>query len=356
MNRRVVTIAKIKVIFLTILFFVSTNVKPHERSDRRQEKRGALTNVVSSALSSMAEVLGNSLIAFSSGDQVFIMNSDGSNLRRLTEDTPGVYNRYPALSPDGKRVAFIQDKGLGEYTLCVIGIDGKGLEYLASSLIVLGEPAWSPDGSQIAFIKGYDPTTNGFANLTGCNTEICVINLASGEIVNLTQGAGGTDPAWAPDGSRLAFSTVRDGNYEIYTMAVDGSQVKRLTNTSWAEAEPAWAPDGSRIAYVSHLIQANNDCGFMPTGGLGGGSTNEERSSVFFMNVDGANQTRLEGTYGTLEVAWSPSGTKLALALKLKSSTQIYVTDIWGSQPTKLTSDATQKSSPSWAQQQTISR
>jgi Ca2+-binding RTX toxin-like protein len=56
-------------------------------------------------------------------------------------------------------------------------------------------------------------------------------------------------PAWSPDGSQLAFIAGRDGNFEVYTMAADGSAQTRVTDTPGSEFEPAWSPDGTRIAY-----------------------------------------------------------------------------------------------------------
>lgn len=357
MDKRAVATYKIKALFLTTLLLVSVMVTAQERRNRGHEIKRPLTTAAAAVLMSMPKFSDNGLIAFSAAEQIYVMNSDGSDVRGITDKTLGARNAYPALSPDATRVAFIRDEGLGEYTLCIIGVDGNGLRCLIRSSVPLGEPTWSPDGSQIAFIQGFDPTINGFAGITGCSPEILVIEVASGKEVNLTQGAGGTDPAWSPDGTRIAFSSLRDGNYEIYTIAPNGTQIQRLTYTGWAEAEPSWSPDGGRIAYVAHLIQASKDCGFMPTGGLGGGDTAVGRSSVYLMNVDGADQTSVAGTTGTIELSWSPSGAWLALALKAKGDTQqIYVTDVSGGNLTKLTSDAMPKASPSWAHYQTTSK
>ena len=71
------------------------------------------------------------------------------------------------------------------------------------------------------------------------------------------------DPDWSPDGGRIAFSSYRDGNREIYVMNSDGSGVTRLTDrflwsTKWRRGtldyadEPDWSPDGRRIAFRSH--------------------------------------------------------------------------------------------------------
>ena len=60
-----------------------------------------------------------------------------------------------------------------------------------------------------------------------------------------------TDPAWSPDGTKIAFTTDRDGNFEIYVMNADGTGQTRLTNNAAADDEPAWSPDGSKIAFTS---------------------------------------------------------------------------------------------------------
>lgn len=354
MNKRAVAIRKIKVLLLTTALLISAEATAREWSDRVREINRPLINAAAPALASVPTFFDSGLIAFSAGGQIYVMNSDGSGVRPINDQTPGVHDSYPVISPDAKRVAFIRDEGLGQYKLCLIGIDGSGLRCLTTSITPLGEPSWSPDGSRLAFIQGYDQTVNGFAGINGCSPEICVIDIASGKETNLTQGVGGTDPAWSPDGTRIAFSSLRDGNYEIYTMGLKGDQIQRLTYTEWAEAEPSWSPDGRQIAYVSHLIPYSNlDCGFMPTGGLGGGGTVEMTSSVYLMNVDGANQTSLPGTTGTTELSWSPSGAWLALALNLNGDSQIYVTDVWGRNLIQLTSDPMPKSSPSWARSQT---
>src|SRR6266705_2334587 len=72
-----------------------------------------------------------------------------------------------------------------------------------------------------------------------------------GRLVQLTN-ADGADlaPAWSPDGRRIAFQSTRDGNWEIYVMNADGSEVHRLTHGEAEDGEPSWSADGKRIAFV----------------------------------------------------------------------------------------------------------
>ena len=60
------------------------------------------------------------------------------------------------------------------------------------------------------------------------------------------------EPEWAPDGSRIAFHTSRDGNFEIYTMSPDGDDPQRLTDSPGIDLSAAWSPDGTRIAFSSN--------------------------------------------------------------------------------------------------------
>ena len=58
-------------------------------------------------------------------------------------------------------------------------------------------------------------------------------------------------PAWSPDGTKIAFTSQRDGNGEIYAMNADGTGQIRLTNNATEDAQPAWSPDGSKIAFTT---------------------------------------------------------------------------------------------------------
>ncbi|HEX2053467.1 MAG TPA: hypothetical protein VHJ78_07065, partial [Actinomycetota bacterium] len=73
----------------------------------------------------------------------------------------------------------------------------------------------------------------------------------TGQIRITTSDGFDTFPAWSPDGSKIAFDSVRDENREIYTMNPDGSDPRRLTDNRGIDRFPAWSPDGTRIAYYS---------------------------------------------------------------------------------------------------------
>jgi Tol biopolymer transport system component len=290
---------------------------------------------------------GGELIAFSAGDEIYTTEPDGGSPKTVVAGGNGIVNRHPALSPDGTRIAF-SSRREGKFSIYVVGVDGQDLRRVTDGFGGDTEPAWSPDGTRIAFVRGYDGTSGGYANLGSCSSEIYVVNEdGSGERL-LTDG-GGTDPAWSPDGTRIAFSSFRDGNYEIYTMASDGSSVKRLTYTDWAEGEPAWSPDGTRIAYAGHLLQERYDCGWMGTPIAPGPDEPNDAPGVYVMTANGDDQQRLRVKGAVTDPVWSPDGTKLAFVGVFNGDGQLYTADVSGRNRAQLTFDPTPKSSPSWS-------
>ena len=144
-----------------------------------------------------------------------------------------------------------------------------------------GQPAWSPDGARIAF------TAWG---------EIMVIPAAGGAAVALTDDPGSdSSAAWSPDGQRIAFISERGGPFELYVMNADGSGVTRVTGDLAGNGRPAWAPDGSRIAFNCMVDSGNED--------------------ICTVTPDGASVTRLTAAPGRdSDAAWSPDGSTIAFA------------------------------------------
>jgi TolB protein len=87
--------------------------------------------------------------------------------------------------------------------------------------------------------------------------ELAVMNADGSGLVRLTESRGLDDyPAWSPDGKRLAFTSNRDGNLEIYTIEPDGKNPRNETQHSAIDNFPAWSPDG-KLTFIS-----NRDSGF----------------------------------------------------------------------------------------------
>jgi predicted Ser/Thr protein kinase len=193
----------------------------------------------------------------------FLRAQPGGRLKKLTDNT--VADAAPAWSPDGSTIAFESDED-GDFDIWVMNPDGSQRRKLFDAPGDQTRPAWSPDGSMLAF----EDDRSG-------NPDIWIVDSAGTAAPEPLLEEPGDDgaPAWSPDGSSIAFRSNRDGNLEIYVMAVDGGDVRRLTETAADERAPSWSPDGSKI-----LFHSDRD-GDM---------------DVWTMNADGSDETRITRT------------------------------------------------------------
>ncbi len=183
------------------------------------------------------------------------------------------------------------------------------------SITVVCDPA-----RQLAFVTG-----------VGAGSEIAVGSEASASYTRLTTNAvADSNPAWSPDGSRLAFTSTRDGNNEIYTMNADGSDARRLTTSAGADYQPAWSSDGSRIAFVSER---------------------DGNAEIYVMGADGSAPVRLTtGTGIDAEPAWSPAGNRILFRSNRNTGIPaVYVMNADGSGVTRLTASTETEASPAWS-------
>jgi TolB protein len=157
---------------------------------------------------------------------LYVVNADGSGLRRLTPDPVKGGTPLPVWSPDTRTMRF------GRY---VLNADGSGLRKLARDFPPQG--VWSPDGRKIAFVRAFHRGT------PVADYEIHVVNADGSGQRRLTRSPGADSrPVWSPDGRRIAFRSVRDGNPEIYVMNADGSGQRNLTRSPEADGWFAWSP------------------------------------------------------------------------------------------------------------------
>ncbi len=181
----------------------------------------------------------------------FVQSRGNLNLKLVIRDTkqskdalvdPGngfAGMRKPSISPDGSRILFSLAKGAAQ-PIVSVNIQGKDRHDLTGAGIN-NWPAFSPDGHQIAFGSNRDG-----------DFEIYVMNTDGSNVRRLTKSPGlDMRPAWSPDGKQIAFTSNRDGNYEVYVMNADGSKVRRVTNHPERDDCATWHPDGKRLALVS---------------------------------------------------------------------------------------------------------
>jgi TolB protein len=159
-------------------------------------------------------------------NEIYIMNVDGSGLRRLTNH-PNI-DATPTWSPSGTQLAFTSDRG-GTPSIYIVGADGLGLRRVTFENS--DRATWSPaPRNEIAFTAR-----------TGPGYDIKVLELATEQIRQLTFGEGTNEaPAWSPNGRHLAFWSTRAGRAQIFTVDYDGKNVRQLTREG-NNQQPHWS-------------------------------------------------------------------------------------------------------------------
>lgn len=207
----------------------------------------------------------------------------------------------PAPSPDGREVAYAgvaKEAGAnGDVDLFILSPDGSTRRVVPSPAFD-GDPAWSPDGTRLAFTS----------NRTAGALDIFVVELATGALHRLTDaapqggapGSGGAAraPAWSPDGTQIAYTVQSATGSQLWVMSADGTNKRQLTDRDDAnDLEPTWAPDGSVIAFSRVFRQ--------PQGSL-----------VMTIRPDGSHETNIGGRLVSVAVtpAYSPDGRWLTTA------------------------------------------
>lgn len=264
-------------------------------------------------------------IAFSSEDDLWSVNPDGTDLRRLT--TSPEDDAQAAYSPDGTRIAYRRRPAAGQpYQVYVMRSDGTDVRRLSQSTVNESQPGWSPDGARIAFRRGPVGDPNADVWVMGADG-------ANPRALITSPGADERYPVFSPDGTKLAFTSSRDGQYEVYVSAADGTGAVRTTNDPNYDSAPAWSPDGSRLAFErATTIDA------------------EATKDVWVMRSDGTAQTRLTATDGVDEgPSFSADGARIAFTSARDGDQEIYVMAADGAGPARvLTRPGTLEESPDW--------
>jgi Tol biopolymer transport system component len=147
-------------------------------------------------------------------------------------------NIQAVLAPERTRVAFSSNRS-GSFDLYLMDSDGQRLRRLTSSSGGEGEPAWTPDGGHIVYTA-----------TTGTATQVWIMSADGGDNRQLTTASGGNhSPSVSPDGRTIAFVSARSGNHAVYTMNLDGTNQRRLTKGSARETNPRYARNGD-LFYV----------------------------------------------------------------------------------------------------------
>ena len=250
-------------------------------------------------------------VSFRDGNaEIYTMVGDDSSPNRLT-DSPEI-DDWPDFSPDGSKIVFTRYHS-GKPDVYVMNADGSFQTNLTnSSSSTDSQPAWSPDGTRIAF----------HSNRGGGNLQIYVMNADGTNVIQLTNTPElNSSPDWSPDGNFIVFESMRDGQREIYKMNADGSGPTQLTTTG-GNYGPEWSPNGNRIVFS--------------TG-----------SGLWTVKPDGTAQTNI--TSGSdFHPHWSPDGSLILYDSQISGNWDLYVVNADGTNPQQLTTNSAMDANATW--------
>ncbi len=203
----------------------------------------------------------------------------GGSATRLTRNM--IYSGAPVWSPDGRKIAF-ESYARGDLDIWVMNADGMQASDLTNEEKTYdSDPTWSPDGKWIAFTSWRTGTQQIFVVTADCSSGCKAINFSQNKDDD-------QQPAFSPDGKKLAFVSDRTGQRAIYTADFSSTglkNVKRVTFSGWDD-QPVWSPDGQWIAFVS---------------------ARPKRQPVYIVSADGGIPRELDGGPDwAVSVDWSP--------------------------------------------------
>jgi TolB protein len=262
-----------------------------------------------------------------------------------------VRDSYPSLSPDGRQLVFSSNRS-GSAAIWLADAEGTKPRLLFDGGSLGSDPAtavWSPDGARIAFAMR--PAGSVDEN----ESEIYVMR-ADGSAVRRLTNAPGDDshPHWSADGRRIFFNSARATSdlkadwsrqwIDIYSMASDGSDVRRHTDCRTVCTYPVPSPDGRSIAFRKVTDTPGLQWDLEP---------GRRNSEIFVAALDGSNPVNVSngGAYDGWPM-WSPGGRWLVFASnrdKATSTGQIYAVRPDGSQMKALTSGTLSRAQPSFS-------
>lgn len=170
---------------------------------------------------------------------IYKMNLDGKSLTQITHGPGRAMNVEPAISPDGKKIAFSSDRS-GKPMIYIMNINGSNPVRRTFAGHYNATPSWSPDGKKIAF-AGFDRDKGNF--------DIFVMNADGTGLLRLSSArksngkwSNNEDPAFSPDGRHVLFVSDRTGTKQLYLVNADGTNERRVTYDNKFYSKPKWGP------------------------------------------------------------------------------------------------------------------
>lgn len=238
---------------------------------------------------------GNTLL-YNAGGSLWLFDLASGESRKVDTGSAARCNNDHVLSPDGRQVGLSSAGPEGRSLVYVVPLSG-GEPRLVTPVGPSYLHGWSPDGTTLAYCAE-----------RGGEFDIYTMPVEGGEETRLTDAPGLDDgPEYSPDGQHIWFNSVRSGLMQVWRMDADGQNQTRMT---WDEESNCWfphlSPDGKQVVYIAYKKGDVAPGDHPPC----------KHVEIRLMDADGENTrtlVRLFGGQGTLNVnSWSPDGTQLA--------------------------------------------
>jgi len=247
--------------------------------------------------------------------QIYAVDYDGKNLRRLTDEKYLVH--YPRWLPGNKSLLFVSYK-YGWPKIAKLDVGNERITTLLNEPGLNACASVCPKTKEIAVVL----------SKTG-NPEIYLVNFSGKILKRITYYSGiNSSPSFSPDGKMIAFVSDRQGTPQIYIMNRDGFQRKRISYVSSYSTSPAWSPDGNFIAYV-----------FAKKGGFG----------IALYEITTRKTVVIRNTSGSEEISWAPDSKHIVYSRTDTKPSSLWIIDIFTKEKRKLTPEKYNCFSPNWS-------
>jgi len=245
-----------------------------------------------------------------------------SRITRITHD--GNFKQRPAWSSDGQHLVYARHRGATIY-LIHHDLKSKQEERLTKNTHPEYDAVFAPDNKSLLYAYDKASPNQGDIEVHQLNFETRI-----SRPIAVTEGklSHEESPCWSPDGQRIAFTSTRHGNQELYVAGQDGKDPVRLTSHPAIDAHPSWSPDGKQIAF------ATNTWGDL---------------EIALIRPDGTGLRRLTNSRGLDDYpAWSPDGRWIAFTSNRDRNLEIYVYEVSSGSTENVTRQPSIDNFPAW--------